>query len=325
VKLDHGSSTPAVMSGLITALILNGTLAAGILLASQVRSDAMAAQVVAEQSTQSLQCRYIENARLYQLEVTAEDWQAAEAMVCGAKYRNVRVPPLLAMAYAALLSEPEQDAILLAQRESCSCSDGERVPVLQDIGIVQAPRLGTKPKQNALPEIVNRPEAVERNAVDPDAKPQARPETPKKRDTKREVDVNALLDAASVFDDARPSNDRNAAGDPDGSRFSTSATGQGDPYLQKVKAKLDNSMNAPASIPKSELKKLKARIWIKIGATGSIADWDFVSRSGNTAFDGMVERSIKRFALGGDAQFPSPDANWSFKRIQIDVDGSQIR
>ena len=83
---------------------------------------------------------------------------------------------------------------------------------------------------------------------------------------------------------------------------------------------LDNAMNAPSSIPKSELKKLKAKVWIKIGANGSIWDWGFSRKSGNKAFDTMVERTIKRFKINGDQKFPPPPEKWSLKRIPIRID-----
>ncbi len=324
MRPDHGSAASPATIGVITALMLNGMLVAGILLATHFKSDAIAAQ--ATMVFEVFQCRYVEDGRLHQIESEASDWQDAEEQICGAHYRDVRVPPLLARGYSMLVTEPGNDPILKAQRESCSCSQGDRPPILQDIGIVEAPMLGTKPKQKALPRIVNNALPTERNAVNPDQKVEDQPRRRKrKKERKREPDINALLDATSNFDPARPSNTDEAVGSVDGSRTSTSSTGRGDPFLQKVKARLDNAMNAPSSIPKSELKKLKAKIWVKIGPNGRLWKWDFSRRSGNDTFDSMIERTMKRFAIGGDQSFPPPTDRWSGKHIQIRVDGSKVK
>jgi len=320
----HGSTTGLTLFGVLFALVLNGGLGVGIIVATHFKSDAIAAQVQSDVA-ELFQCRYFEGGRLHQLEVEGTDWQDAEEKVCGVQYRGVNVPPLLARGYSALILRPDDDALLMAQRESCSCSSGELPPIFEDIGIVEAPMLGTLPKQKTLPQIVNNPEPAEKNAVNPDLSvpDTARPKD--KKDKKREPDLHKLIDVSSNFDDARPANDRESVGDPDGSKTSTSATGKGDPYLQKIKAKLDNNMNAPSTIPKSTLSGLDAKLWIKVGGNGSVWAWDFTRKSGNTTFDNMIERTIKRFMIGGDLSFPPPPEDWTAKRIPIRVDGSQIR
>lgn len=265
-------------------------------------------------------CRYIENGRLFQFSVKADNWQKAEDIVCGAQYRGVRFPPLLAEGAHLILSD-ETHPLLLAQRISCSCSDKEIVPVLQDVSIVEAPRLGAETKRTALPRIINTPPPAAENTV-------TTKKTDKKTDDKprkKTPSLDDLLNAASDFDEARPISDKDPGGEKDGSRLSKSAVGKGDPYLQKIKAKLDNTMNAPASIPKSQLKNLSAKIWIKIGDNGTVWAWDYVKKSGNAAFDKMIEMTIKQFMMGGAMRFAAPPEMWRLQTVPITVDGSDIR
>ena len=268
----------------------------------------------------SVFCRYIESGRLFQTEVRAKDWQDAEERICGAQYRGIRLAPLLHEG-AKLILDGDNHPLLLAQRESCSCSSEERVPILQDIGIVEAPRLGAETRKTALPRIINTPEPSKANTVTT----QKTAKTPDKKDkTSKKPSLDDLLNAASNFDDARPTSDVDPGGSPDGSRLSKSATGKGDPYLQKIKAKLDNTMNAPASIPKSQLQKLSAKIWIKVGDNGTVWAWDFVKKSGNAAFDKMIEMTIKQYMMGGTLKFATPPEQWRIQMIPINVDGRDI-
>ena len=266
-------------------------------------------------------CRYIENGRMFTVEVSAVDWQDAEEIVCGSHMRDVRLSPLL-LEGAQLILDGASNDVVLAQRESCSCSKEERVPILQDIGIVQAPRLGAETKKTALPRIINTPEQTQANTVTTE-KTNTPPKEKKK--TSKEPNLDNLLNAASNFDEARPISDVDPGGSADGSRLSKSATGSGDPYLQKIKAKLDNNMNAPASIPKAKMQKLKAKIWIRIGENGVVWNWDFYSKSGDAAFDKMIEECIKNFKMGGNMKFPIPPDNWKLQPIPITVEGSEIR
>ena len=233
---------------------------------------------------------------------------------------GIRLAPLLHEG-AKLILDGDNHPLLLAQRESCSCSSEERVPILQDIGIVEAPRLGAESRKTALPRIINTPEPSKANTVTT----QKTAKSPDKKDkTSKKPSLDDLLNAASNFDDARPTSDVDPGGSPDGSRLSKSATGKGDPYLQKIKAKLDNTMNAPASIPKSQLQKLSAKIWIKVGDNGTVWAWDFVKKSGNAAFDKMIEMTIKQYMMGGTLKFATPPEQLRLQMIPINVDGRDI-
>jgi len=271
----------------------------------------------------NVSCRYIEDGRLYKMDVPAADWQAAEEIICGARYRDVRLGALLAEGARLLLANPSTNQILLAQRESCSCSSQDHVPVLQDIGIVEAPRLGAEAPKTVMPRIFNAPEPTEQNSITTN-NPENKRKKVEDKPTKPQLDLNSLVNAANSYDPARPVSDVDPGGSPDGSRLSKSATGSGDPYLQKIKAKLDNSMNAPASIPKSQLAKLKARANIMVGDGGVLWKWEFTAKSGNDAFDKMVEATLKQFMLAGTSRFAPPPDNWKNKMIPIIVDGSSI-
>ncbi|MBO5752146.1 MAG: TonB C-terminal domain-containing protein [Proteobacteria bacterium] len=266
-------------------------------------------------------CRYIDNGRLFQVEIEAADWQEAEEQVCGSHRRDVRLSPLL-LEGALLILEDTPNAVVLAQRESCSCSKEERVPILQDISIVEAPRLGAETRKTALPRIINTPEPAAANVVTTKNNPEQK-KTEKPR--KQTPTLDDLLNAATEFDEARPISDVDPGGSADGSRLSKSATGKGDPYLQKIKARLDNAMNAPASIPKSELQKLSAKLWIKVGDNGTVWSWDFYSKSGNAAFDRMIESTIKQFMMGGNLKFATPPEQWRLQTIPFTVEGKDIK
>ena len=303
--------------GATSSILVNGSIFLLIALSSG-SSEAVVSN--AADTRQNIFCRYIANGRLFQLEVSAVDWQEAEEITCGAHLRDVRLSPIL-IEGARLILDKEELPLLLAQRESCSCSQEERVPILQDIGIVEAPRLGADTRQTALPRIINTPEPSQDNTVTTNA---TNPQTKTERPTKKTPSVDDLLNAASDFDEARPISDADPGGSVDGSRLSKSSTGKGDPYLQKIKAKLDNTMNAPASIPKSQLQKLSAKVWIKIGNGGTVWAWDFYKKSGNAAFDKMIEMTIKQFMMGGTQRFASPPQNWEMQTIPFDVEGKDI-
>ena len=316
---EHAAPLTQKLASMLVSLLVNGGI---FLLFALSSGSSESSEALAASQNEQVFCRYIENGRMYNVEIAAPDWQNAEEQICGAHYRDVRLGSLLVEG-AKLILDNGEHPILLAQRESCSCSKEERVPVLQDIGIVEAPRLGAETKKTALPRIINTPEPSQANTVTTvDNKNNV-----KKNDkpTKKSPSIDDLLNAASQYDEARPISDIDPGGSADGSRLSKSATGSGDPYLQKVKAKLDNSMNAPASIPKTQLQKLKAQIWINIGDSGILYGWDFVKKSGNDAFDKMIEMTLKQFMMGGNKRFTSPPDQWKLKRIGIVVDGSDIR
>ncbi len=314
----HALGTKNQVLSVFVSVVVNTTLALLIVLSSGSSSEVP--QPVEENA---IFCRYIEDGRMYQFEMQAPDWQTAEETVCGSHYRDVRLGSLLVEGARLLLTDASNNLVLHAQRESCSCSGKDDVPVLQDIGIVEAPRLGAEVKKTALPRILNTPEPAAQNTITTQKTDTPKPKTEKP--VKKTPSIDDLLNAANNFDEARPVSTDDPGGSVDGSRLSNSATGQGDPYLQKVKAKLDNSMNAPASIPKQTLKKLKTKVWIQIGDGGILWKWDFVKKSGDDAFDKMVETTLKQFMLQGTSRFANPPDTWKNKQIPVTVDGSLIR
>ncbi|MFA5624644.1 MAG: TonB C-terminal domain-containing protein [Bradymonadales bacterium] len=312
------SSTAAQLASFGITLAIHGLIVGLVVLTSSSAPQ----ELILETPQQSLHCRYIEAGRIFQVQVNASNWQEAEERVCGGAFRDVRLSPLLLEGLTMILVDASQNPVVAAQRESCSCSEEENLPILQDVGIVEAPRLGAEVRRTALPRIINVPEQTRENVIST-TKTEAKASDKKVKTNAPKIDD--LLAIASDFDPARPISDVDPGGSADGSRHSKSATGKGDPYLQKVKAKLDNTMNAPASIQKSELNSLKARIRIKIGDNGSVWGWEFERKSGNAAFDRMIETTIKRFMLGGDMRFAAPPELWRLKNIPIIIDGSDVR
>lgn len=316
IDREHAPSPFERMLSMAATVIIHAAIFAAAALSSG--SSQPEAAAVSEES--AIFCRYIESGRLFRTQVRAKDWQTAEEDVCGSQYRGIRLGALF-MEGARLVFDGDGHGLLLAQRESCSCSDESRVPVLQDIGIVEAPRLGAETRKTALPRIINAPEPSKANTVTT----QKSPKTPEKKEkTSKKPTLDDLLSAASAFDEARPVSVDDPGGSADGSRLSKSATGKGDPYLQKIKAKLDNTMNAPASIPKPQLQKLSAKIWIKVGDNGTVWAWDFVKKSGNAAFDKMIEMTIKQYMMGGTLKFAAPPEQWRLQMIPINVEGRDI-
>ncbi len=315
----HQTSPAEHVMGMAVSVIVN----AAIFLLIALSSGSSEPQAAPQTDTNKVFCRYIEDGKLYQFDFTAADWQAAEEIVCGSKFRDVRLGASLVEGAKLLLTAPDHNAILLAQRESCSCSSEDKVPVLQDIGIVEAPRIGAVVKNKALPRIFNAPEPSVENTISTTKSNNPKPKSDKKPE--KETSLQDLLNAANAYDPSRPTSEVDPGGSPDGSRLSKSATGKGDPYLQKVKARLDNTMNAPAGIPSAELKKLKATLTIVIGGGGVLTKWEFTKKSGNASFDKMIEMNLKQFMLTGSMRFPDPPDKFKYQTIPVVVDGSAIR
>lgn len=312
----HSVSPGMHLGSAIFSGIVNGAIGLLFVLSSGSQGPEPAQPV----ETSTIFCRYIDNGRLFQTEVSAPDWQTAEEIVCGAQVRDVRLSPLL-LEGARLILDDTSNPVLLAQRESCSCSQEERVPILQDLSIVEAPRLGTEQKKYALPTIINVKEEAQANTVTTE---KTNPVKKNDKPVKKEPTLDDLLTAAE-FDPARPESNYDMSGSRDGSRLSNSATGQGDPYLQKIKAMLDNTMEAPASVPQSQLRKLSAVAWLRISDNGIVTSWGFDKKSGNAAFDKMIEMTLKQFMMGGTKRFAPPPAQWRFKDIPFRVEGKNIK
>lgn len=312
----HQQSGAETFLGMFVSAVIHTAIFAVFAMSSGSEAEG----VSAVQTDNSIFCRYIENGRLFQIEVPAVDWQEAEEKVCGASVKDVRLGPLL-LEGARLILDNSPNRVVYAQRESCSCSDDKNLPILNDLSLVEAPRLGAETKKTALPRIFNAPEESQQNTVTTRRdQPEKRPE--KKKEKKPSIED--LLSAAADYDEARPISDVDPGGSLDGSRLSKSAAGKGDPYLQKLKAKLDNTMNAPAAIPKNELKKLEAIVIMKIGDNGVLWAWNFKRKSGNQAFDNMIKKCMEQFMMNGQMRFAQPPEIWRLKDIQFTVSGKDI-
>ena len=88
---------------------------------------------------------------------------------------------------------------------------------------------------------------------------------------------------------------------------------------------LDNTMVAPASVPQSQLRKLSAVAWLRVSNDGILTSWGFDKKSGNAAFDNMIEMTLKQFMMGGSKRFARPPAEWQFKPIPFRVEGKNIK
>jgi len=87
-------------------------------------------------------------------------------------------------------------------------------------------------------------------------------------------------------------------GAPDGDAAGDSDTAsEGDRYLALVVRELKSSYRVPSTISDRERLFLKGTIVLYIEADGRIARWRFETRSGNTAFDDALERTLRQTRL----------------------------
>ena len=47
------------------------------------------------------------------------------------------------------------------------------------------------------------------------------------------------------------------------------------------------------SVPQSQLRKLSAVAWLRVSNDGILTSWGFDKKSGNAAFDNMIEMTLK--------------------------------
>lgn len=327
----HGSSKIFIVVGVIGALLTNAGLAAGIYAASQTHGTSLASTLgasspaVEEDALKEITCSWAEGKQRREEKVMALDEFAAEEAVCGLEYANVTIPPLLRDGYTLLTSVDSDEPLMRSQRESCSC--GERLQVLPNIELVVPPKLGEKPEEKKLPRKANRREEEQENVVDvkkkatEKPKPKPKPEKEKKISRKPKP-LNPLADA--TFNDNIPENEDKMVGEKFGSH-SGEGKGRGPIYLQKLKGQLDRAMTMPASIRTSERKKLKVKVQVVIGSNGVITKKSILSRSGNKAFDNMVEAVINNYGITGRQRLPAPPPEWQNKWITFTVDGKGVR
>jgi colicin import membrane protein/protein TonB len=84
------------------------------------------------------------------------------------------------------------------------------------------------------------------------------------------------------------------SGDPLGDSSEPSA---GDRYLALVQRALHEVYDVPLTISEKERIHLRATVVLRIEASGSVAAWDFESRSGNPAFDEALGRAVRSARL----------------------------
>ena len=75
-------------------------------------------------------------------------------------------------------------------------------------------------------------------------------------------------------------------------------------YASRVTKQISRQFKAPSSLSKSQLRRLKAVIAIKLVAKGKLVahidgDPKWISRSGNATFDEAAMRALVRFKEGG--------------------------
>ncbi len=329
---NHGHTVGLSFLGIWVSILVNAAVGGGIIYASHMGGGAggVAALVTGEQTSgkdEAFMCHYRKGKVRIQEEVLAPDRLAAEDSYCGVRHAGVVVPPLLMDSYLTALGDDDANPIVRSQRESCSCND--EMEIIQDIDLVVPPKLGQTQVEKKLPRIANQREASHKETVNPDVKP---PPTPPKEPEKKPEKIERAPSknpALSVpdFDQFRPENEDKQIGSEDGSVSGSGVTGQGDPYLQHVKAQLDNNMVIPSTIPPSARKGLRAKVRIFIDASGYLMKWEWMpgGQSNNDAFNMMIERTLKDFGIGGARRFKAAPPEHQNKWISITVDGGRLR
>lgn len=197
--------------------------------------------------------------------------------------------------------------------------------VLPSVEIIKPPKLGQKPPEQEIVKISNQPPPPPPK-VDPKAKPPQTPPPSPPPKTDRQAPQNPVFSTDNQFDKYRPPNANTQTGAEDGSKSGQNHIGQGDPYLQHIKAQLDNNMVIPSTIPPSARKTLRAQIRVIISTNGQIMwEWMPGGLTANDAFNDMVTRTLNDFRLGGPHRFKPPPAERTGTWISITVDGSRIQ
>jgi colicin import membrane protein/protein TonB len=109
---------------------------------------------------------------------------------------------------------------------------------------------------------------------------------------------------SSVLSKVRRQVDDARWGDPSGDPAGDASEGSaGDTYLALVQRSLQTNYQLPSTLSQRELLYLKGTVVLYIEPDGTVRRSQFVQRSGNTAFDEALERTILRTRLP-----PPPDA-----------------
>jgi colicin import membrane protein/protein TonB len=115
---------------------------------------------------------------------------------------------------------------------------------------------------------------------------------------------------ASVLSRVRKESQDPVYGDPTGDAAGDAEHAEeGDRYLALVDRELRTNYRVPATLTDRERMQLQAVVVLFVEPDGQVSRWRFESRSGNSAFDDALERTLRQLRLP-----PPPDAQRDFYR-----------
>jgi outer membrane biosynthesis protein TonB len=81
-------------------------------------------------------------------------------------------------------------------------------------------------------------------------------------------------------------------------------------FQSKLLEQLGKHWSVPTTIPDEELKKLYGRVvvYVRLSKSGHVVTYRFKKKSGNSQFDGSIERLLRKFQVsGGGRSLPLPE------------------
>ncbi len=156
----------------------------------------------------------------------------------------------------------------------------------------------TKLPDRIVPALPTAPDEVlplDRDADRPE--PEAKPEKPEKQaDAKLDDRLREVFDKARAFaeiqDDYVP--EGHPDGVPDGDVTDPRLASLGATYGHRIQRLFLERWVVPTLLGEAQLKKLRAKVNIQVGADMTIADVEFLDESGNRLFDDTVTNAIER-------------------------------
>jgi outer membrane biosynthesis protein TonB len=157
-----------------------------------------------------------------------------------------------------------------------------------------APPAATAPAPAPAPQAAPAPRRDAMVAPKPAEKSPPRPPQQAARADQRSA-AGSLSGALRSVQQQHP--DEKVYGSPTGSASGTSDEQEGDPYQAEVQQIIQDRYVLPTTISEQERLYLRAEVVVHIAATGAIARYEFVKRSGNAVFDGALEGALRSARL----------------------------
>lgn len=191
-------------------------------------------------------------------------------------------------------------------------------PILEPQPNLPALKLGSKPQPNKLPDLVQKPQVIER--VEASAVP-----SPKAEATPQAIPTTKVSDAGAPPPDAEVAKEvdhtvtptdepareavSNTEGAPDGVRGGTETDPLKAHAVSLYRSQLDSWFSSRfrirGQIPFETLKTLRARVTVNVSSNRTVESFQIVSSSGDETFDSKLRASLDAIQSSG-AELPPP-------------------